>query len=64
MNPTAITLQKNAAGEYNVSLGNQPVGVARVNHTGLYEVELPGGIKILAINQRKLKDLVVKALTL
>jgi hypothetical protein len=58
-----ITLKKSAAGEYNVSLGNQTIGVARVNHTGLYEVELPSGIKIRAINQRKLKELIVKALT-
>jgi hypothetical protein len=58
-----VTLHKNAAGEYNVSHRNQTVGVARVNHTGLYEVELSGGIKILAINQRKLKELIVKALT-
>lgn len=53
-------LKKIADGKYEVIMSGKAIGIAFKNYKGMYQIELPNGRKIEAVNQRVLKGMVTK----
>lgn len=55
-----VNLKKIADGTYDVRVDGKGIGMAFINYKGLYEIELPNRTTIKAVNQRALKEMILK----
>lgn len=56
----SVKLKKIEVGKYEVLIDGELIGVAFVNYKGLYQIELPNCITVQAVNQRALKEMILK----